>query len=300
MLTGIDGRRHGVHQERRTVMRRFVLAGCCFMVMVTAVGASAVRTAAAAPKGVPANAQEARVWGYVDGETFKARIGDKTEIVTLLGVDAPDDKEKECFAAESTAHLRELLPKKATIYLERDRDDRDGQDRLPRFVWIARDGDAKAFLVNTKQVRDGYAKLGTAAPTGRYADNLAKADQQAQDAVRGLWGTCYAPNGDWVGATTNGDPISFTVKNHGLSSLSVSITCANGSGYSTYTGRTTWKVPQPLDRDAFAITTGGGGTTITLAGSFLSSSEAQGTLELADSSGHCGGLVTTSWSATRQ
>jgi endonuclease YncB( thermonuclease family) len=184
-------------------MKRFVLGVCCFLAVVTLAGTPAARAAEDVPKGVPTGAQEARVWGYIDGDTFKARIGDKTEIVTLIGLDAPG--EKECFSEESVAHLRALLPKKATIYLEQDRDNRDGENRLPRFVWIAGEKDAKAILVNTKQVRDGYAALGTSAPTGRYAANLAKADQQAQDAERGIYGACYTPNGEWVGTRPRND-----------------------------------------------------------------------------------------------
>lgn len=266
---------------------------------LTLAGPPTVGAAEGAPKGVPGGAVQARVWGYLDGSSFKARIGDKTEIVTLLGIDAPG--EKECFAAESTRHLRELLPKKATIYLEKDRDDRDGDDRLPRFVWIAPEGEAKAFLVNTKQVRDGYATLGSAAPTGRYATNLAKASQQAQDAERGLWGACYAPNGDWIGSTPEGYGISFTIKDHGLVAFSTNFTCSIPGGYVTFEGGTTWRVPVPIDHDNFTMTTGGGGTTITLAGSFLTTTEAQGTLQLVVTTGDCAGLdYTTTWYATRQ
>jgi endonuclease YncB( thermonuclease family) len=282
-------------------VKRLVLGVCCFLAVFTLGGLPTARAAEDVPKGVPAGAEEARVWGYIDGDTFKARIGDKTEIVTLLGIDAPDEKEKECFGAEATAHLRDLLPKKATIYLERDRDDRDGQDRLPRFVWIAGEGDAKAFLVNTKQVRDGYATLGAAAPTGRYASNLAKAGQQAQTAERGLWGACYAPNGEWVGSTPEGYGIAFTVKDHGLVAFSLHFTCSVPGGYVTFDGETTWRVPVPIDRDGFSVKTGGGGTDITLAGSFLSTTEAQGTLQIVVTSGGCAGLdLTTTWYATRQ
>jgi endonuclease YncB( thermonuclease family) len=280
-------------------MQRLVFGVFCFLAVFALSGAPTAGAAEDIPKGVPAGVQEARVWGYVDGDTFKARIGDETEIVTLLGIDAPD--EKECFAAESTAHLRDLLPKKATIFLEKDRDDRDGEDRLSRFVWIAREGDAKAFLVNTKQVRDGYAALGTAAPSGRYAANLAKADQQAQDAERGLWGACYAPNGEWIGSTPEGYGIAFTVKNHGLVAFSLSFTCSVPGGYVSYDGQTTWRVPVPIDREGFSVTTGGGDTSIILAGSFLATTEAQGTLQVVANSGPCAGLdFTTNWYATRQ
>jgi endonuclease YncB( thermonuclease family) len=257
--------------------------------------------AAAAPKGVPAGAQEARVWGYLDGGAFRARLGGKTEVVALLGVDAPDAKAKECFAAESAAHLRGLLPKKATVYLERDRDDRDGQGRLPRFAWIVGAKGGKAVLVNTKQVRDGYAKVGNAAPSGRYASNLAKADQQAQAAARGLWGACYAPDGEWAGATAGGDPISFTVKYHGMSVLAVAVSCATANGYVTFHAGASFPVPRPLGHDAFSVTFGGGGRPMTtLAGSFLSPTEARGTLEVVDPAGPCGSPLTTTWSATRQ
>src|SRR5688500_10219033 len=95
--------------------------------------ASAAETDAL-PKGVPKGAEPARVWGYLDADGFKARIGDATEEIVLIGVDLPEAEnqtgETDCFTAEAMSHFRTFLPKKSTIYLERDDTDRDTEDRL--------------------------------------------------------------------------------------------------------------------------------------------------------------------------
>jgi endonuclease YncB( thermonuclease family) len=149
---------------------------------------------AAPPKAVPKGATSARVWGWVDGDKFKVRIGGTTEDLLMLGVDAPEPENRhgdpECYAAEATAHLRTLVAKKQTVYLERDEDDRDGKDRLLRYVWVPGEGSAKAFLLNTKLVRDGYAGFDAMPPNGKYDKNLEAAEKDARDKHRGLWAAC--------------------------------------------------------------------------------------------------------------
>jgi endonuclease YncB( thermonuclease family) len=66
--------------------------------------------AATLPKGVPAGAQVARIWGWIDGDKVKMRVGSVTEELLLIGADAPEiengDGFEECFAKEASNHIR--------------------------------------------------------------------------------------------------------------------------------------------------------------------------------------------------
>jgi micrococcal nuclease len=150
--------------------------------------------AAALPKGVPAGAQAARIWGWIDGDSLKARIGSKTEELQLIGVDAPElaqeQRAEECYAKEADDHIRAIVFKKQTVYLERDKDDRDGSGRLLRYLWVPGEGGAKAFLLNTKQIRDGYAVYDQMKPNVHYDTKLKTAVRDAKAKGRGLWTAC--------------------------------------------------------------------------------------------------------------
>ncbi len=59
-------------------------------------------------------------------------------------------------------------------------------------------------------------------------------------------------------------------------------------------------MPQPLSHDDFSVGADYGPTFVTFAGSFTSSTEAQGTVEISKKGGMCGDVLTLGWSATRQ
>ena len=258
------------------------------------------------PKNVPAGAEPGQIRDYLDGAVLKVRTAGATEEVVLIGVDAALKKNQagtnDCFASEFAARLRKLVPLKSTVFLERDKTDRDSDGRLPRFVWVPTNkGDDKAYLLNTKLVNDGTAKLGSMAPSGKYAVNFAKSDQRARDGNRGLWGACYAPNGQWFGTTTEGEVINFTIVDHGLKGLTINYTCAVESGYVTVTSTTSWNQPRPMEHDGFNISSIHPDSDIVFTGGFTSLTEASGTLQVVDKTGGCAGLsLTTSWHATRQ
>ena len=164
------------------------------VVLPTASLAAQDNQGASVPAGVPSAAEAATVRSYVDGDKFKVRLGGKTEEVLMIGVDAPEltnrRGEEECFAKESSDYLRRLIKKKQTVYLERDQTDRDGKQRLLRYVWVPEDDGAKASLLNTKLIRDGYATFNQMKPNTRYDRRFGKAEDSAREKKRGLWGVC--------------------------------------------------------------------------------------------------------------
>lgn len=278
-------------------MKQLLLGAWCAVMLAMAGSISSVHAADWLPKGVPKGATEARVWGYIDGDGFKARIGDGTVEVVLLGIDVPERHNEggkaDCYGKEAQAQLKRLLPKMSTVYLEPEESDQSKKGALPRYVWVPGTEGAKAFLLDSKLLRTGTATLAADPKPGRFARNLETAEQQARDANRGLWAACRPPNGTWSGGTAEGFPLSIAIRDRGLVEVSFAYSCATDAGFTTYSSRVNWPRPHPIDRHGFTVSAGG----MTLSGIFTSETEAQGTIEFPSS--RCGSGITTTWSATR-
>lgn len=278
-------------------MKQILLGAWCAVMLAMAGSISSVHATDRLPKGVPRGATEARVWGYIDGDGFKARIDHETVEVILLGIDVPERNNEagkaDCYGKEAQAQLKRLLPNMSTVYLEPEQGDESNEGALRRYVWVPGADGAKAFLLNTKLLRAGAATLAADPKSGRFARNLETAEQQARDANRGLWAACRPPNGTWSGGTTEGFPFSFVFRDRGLVEVSFAYSCATDAGFTTYSSRVSWPRPHPIDRHGFTVSAG----RTTLSGMFTSETEAQGTIEFP--SGRCSSRVTTTWSATR-
>lgn len=135
---------------------------------------------------VPEGSVEATVVGYPDGEKLTVEIDGDEEEVRMIGIDAPepknDDDLPECFAVESTGNLRTLLPEGTVVYLERDKEDKDGKERLWRHVWVRNElVQSLASLVNETQVAGGFAIAREEDENTKYVERIAAAEQKARD-----------------------------------------------------------------------------------------------------------------------
>lgn len=130
----------------------------------------------------------------VDGDTIIARIGDRSESVRLIGLDAPESvaptRPVQCFGAEASRFLEAVLPAGTEITLLRDAEARDVYNRLLGYVVRSRDG----LFVNLEVVAAGYAAVLTYPPNDHYAGVLGRAEAEAVAAGRGLWGVCGGPD----------------------------------------------------------------------------------------------------------
>jgi micrococcal nuclease len=202
-------------------------------VLISSIGFS-VRPALAQdlPAGVPSGAEPAKLVAYIDGDKFKVEVDGEEEEINLIGTDAPevgdsDDDLGECYAKEAADRIEDLIEKDGTVYLERDEENKDGKDRLLRYVWLEGKDGKKAFLLNTKLVREGYATFKSKDPNTKYDENFTKAEDEAKDKKRGLWKTCggghvevtpapelgSADNPAPLGATISGDGREITLNN---------------------------------------------------------------------------------------
>ena len=135
----------------------------------------------------------------VDGDTIRVGSKYKSELVRLIGIDAPETSEspKAAIQAKRTGsrigaiialgnrseqYLRSLLKQGDKVNLEYDVGRRDQYGRLLAYVYLE-DG---TFL-NEKIVRSGYAHLQTVPPNVRYHHKLLEAYNEARNAHRGLW-----------------------------------------------------------------------------------------------------------------
>jgi micrococcal nuclease len=117
-----------------------------------------------------------------DGDSLLVRIGQRTERVRLLGIDAPELGQMP-WGNRAKRHLKSLLdnPK---IRIETDVEKRDRYGRLLAYIWTS-DG----RFVNLEMVRDGYAVLYTIPLNVRYIERLRDAQNEAKERKRGIWGS---------------------------------------------------------------------------------------------------------------
>jgi micrococcal nuclease len=137
--------------------------------------------------GPGAASESAVVTAVDDGDTIEVRIGTRTDIVRLLGVDTPEihhpTKPVQCFGPEAAAYTASRLTGKA-VRLEGDVEPRDVYDRRLAYVYV----DGKRF--NDELLAKGYAKLLVIPPNGAHSRTMLARELEAMHAGRGLWGAC--------------------------------------------------------------------------------------------------------------
>ena len=178
-------------------MRRASAVMAIAVLAAGAAGAACGRDAGPAPAGAGAGA--ARVIRVVDGDTIRVSLEGTDEPVRLIGIDTPETHGagglRECFGAEATRRLADLLPPGTRVRLVRDAEARDRYDRLLAYVYRMADG----LFVNLAMAREGYATTLTYPPNVAHADELVAAVQSARDDRRGLWGRCAGPDEELSG-----------------------------------------------------------------------------------------------------
>ena len=127
----------------------------------------------------------------VDGDTIVVSFSTGvTERIRLLGIDTPETSDPtrpvQCFGAEATERLTELLSPGTPVRLERDVEARDQYGRLLAYVFRSSDG----VMVNEVLVREGYGDLSIYEPNTAYRDLLHHAVTEARTGNAGLWHVC--------------------------------------------------------------------------------------------------------------
>ncbi|MDN5348388.1 MAG: micrococcal nuclease [Clostridia bacterium] len=136
----------------------------------------------------------AAVTSVVDGDTVYARLQNgKEEKVRFIGVDTPEStREVEPYGKEAAVYTKKRLDGKK-VYLELDVGERDKYGRLLAYVWLEQpkdnsEAEVRAKMFNAELLLNGYAQVMTVPPNVKYADLMAKLQQEAREAGKGLWG----------------------------------------------------------------------------------------------------------------
>lgn len=133
-----------------------------------------------------AAAEQAKVSYVVDGDTFKIKLGRKTESVRIIGIDTPETvdprKPVQCFGKEASMKMKSLIAGKTVTLEKNPAEDRDKYKRLLRYISLD-DQD-----IGAKMVQDGYAFSYKQFPHPRL-EEYNTLEKEAREALRGLWGS---------------------------------------------------------------------------------------------------------------
>jgi micrococcal nuclease len=143
---------------------------------------------------IPEDVEEAEVVRLVDGDTLEVRIDGVSNRVRIYRADTPETRnEKHCGGAEATDFAEFALSfnddEDGTVYLERDKNEKDRYGRELAYVWF--EVDDKPYLLNHILINNGWAE------DVDYGDR--KYDEELKDAAAfakrhdlGVWDLCGA------------------------------------------------------------------------------------------------------------
>jgi micrococcal nuclease len=141
---------------------------------------------------VPAAAQAAVVVRVVDGDTVVLRgrgsgplPAEPTRVRVLL-VDTPEvGADVECFGPQAAARTGQLLPRRAQVRVQADREPKDRFGRTLLHVWTA-DGRNLGELL----LAEGYAIVLQIPPNRLHLPAFRAREREARAQGRGLWSAC--------------------------------------------------------------------------------------------------------------
>ncbi len=120
----------------------------------------------------------------VDGDTIKVMENGKKTTVRLIGIDAPEVKEKECMYSEATQELEELiLDQEVILQKDSSQDDLDKYGRELRYVFL------DSTNVNEYMISKGFASEYTYNKPYTYQSQFFIAQINAQSNNLGIWST---------------------------------------------------------------------------------------------------------------
>lgn len=130
----------------------------------------------------PANPVYVRVIKAHDGDTVSVVLNGRKEKMRLIGIDAPEIKQRP-WGTKAKKHLEKLLmASNWTVILEFDVEKRDKYGRLLCYVYST-----DKNMINLQMLKHGYAVLLTIPPNIKYVDELRIAQNEARQHRRGIW-----------------------------------------------------------------------------------------------------------------
>jgi micrococcal nuclease len=140
--------------------------------------------------GPPPDGTNATVVDVIDGDTIWVELDDgSVERVRYIGMDAPELTDEDLEGAEPYSRQAALANAAYVagqdVVLESDVSDRDGLDRLVRYVWV--DTEEGWVMVNEQLVALGLAEVTPYEPDTRHGDLLLASEDHAIETGRGMY-----------------------------------------------------------------------------------------------------------------
>ncbi len=118
----------------------------------------------------------------IDGDTIKVERENKVVTVRLIGIDAPEIRQKECKYKESTEYLEELiLNKRVNLEADFTQENTDRYGRELRYIFI------NNLNVNKQMLTAGMAKEYTYSKDYKYQLEFILEEKNAILQSRGVW-----------------------------------------------------------------------------------------------------------------
>jgi micrococcal nuclease len=160
----------------------------------SAASPTAVRAEADASEA-EADRTNALVTRVVDGDTVEVRFRGRDLDVRLIGVDTPESvapgEPVGCFAKAAARYTTARLEgEHVRLTFDVERIDRYG--RTLAYVWIGEE------LFNETLVREGYAFVTTYPPNVKHEQRFLRAQRDAREHERGVWGRCVEADTEGV------------------------------------------------------------------------------------------------------
>ena len=134
-----------------------------------------------------ASSQPAFVVKAVDGDTIDVRVGSRTDIVRLLGVDTPEThhptKPVQCYGPEASDYTTARLEGQL-VRLEDDVETHDVYGRHLAYVYL------HGSMFEDDLLTKGYARLLVIEPNHAHARDMLREELDAKRRRVGLWGAC--------------------------------------------------------------------------------------------------------------
>ncbi|BBL79475.1 thermonuclease [Rubrobacter xylanophilus] len=160
-------------------VRSWIVAALCLFVALSFPGGCALLPAESLPE------REAVVTRVVDGDTVEISPPVRgEEDVRLIGVDAPElhaSGGPQPYARRAAAFAERRLEGRR-VRLEFDAELEDPYGRILAYVYAGEE------MFNRRLLERGYAQLALFPPNTLHAASLRRAQREAREARRGLWG----------------------------------------------------------------------------------------------------------------
>ncbi len=151
---------------------------------------------------IPEGAVQVEFIAVIDGDTFDVDYdlgpGIDRDRIRLIGIDTPETSyaygnEPECYGTNATNRTESLLLSADEIWVVRDVNPVDPNDRLLRYVWyVSGTDDHEVIFLNEQLVEEGFAVARDYPPNLAYQDRLDDAERRAIKEGRGMWTACDA------------------------------------------------------------------------------------------------------------